>query len=135
MAAVSVNGYSFGVWKLDVARGCVTCGGKEFVLRYQSLQLLIVFLEHPGVLLSKNDLTSAIWADTSVTDNALAQCITEIRRVLKDDPRNPRFIKTFPKIGYRFIAEVKVAHGTRQLLALDQPSLQPQPDQIGRAHV
>lgn len=128
MAARPVAGYSFGEWKLDVALGCLTCGSKEVVLRYQSLQLLIVFLEHPGVLLSKDDLTSAIWTDTSVTDNALAQCITEIRRALKDDPRNPRFIKTFPKIGYRFIAEVEVARDTPQSLALEQPSLQPQSD-------
>lgn len=128
MTAKPVVGYSFGEWELDVAHGCLTCAGKEVVLRYQSLQLLIVFLEHPGVLLSKDDLTSAIWTDTSVTDNALAQCITEIRRALKDDPRNARFIKTFPKVGYRFIAKVEIVCDTPQPLALEQPSHQPQPN-------
>ena len=130
MTAKPVVGYNFGEWELDVAHGCLTCAGKEVVLRYQSLQLLIVFLEHPGVLLSKDDLTAAIWTDTSVTDNALAQCITEIRRALKDDPRNPHFIKTFPKVGYRFIAKVEIVRDKPQSLALEQASHQPQPDSL-----
>jgi tetratricopeptide (TPR) repeat protein/DNA-binding winged helix-turn-helix (wHTH) protein len=128
VAAMPVTGYYFGEWKLDVSRGCLICGNRELVLRYQSLQLLIVFLEHPGVLLSKDDLTSVIWPGTSVTDNALAQCITEIRRGLKDDSRNPRYIKTFPKIGYRFIAEVEVTRDLPQPVALERLPYQPPPD-------
>jgi tetratricopeptide (TPR) repeat protein len=71
--------------------------------------LLRYFVEHPGVVISKNELAAAIWNDTSVTDNALVQCIVEIRRGLNDDPHDPRFIKTLPKVGYRFIAPVEAA--------------------------
>jgi len=46
-------------------------------------------------------------ADTAVTDNALEQCLAEIRKVLGDDSRNPRFIKTVPRAGYRFIGKVE----------------------------
>jgi tetratricopeptide (TPR) repeat protein/DNA-binding winged helix-turn-helix (wHTH) protein len=101
-------GYFFGDYELDVVRGCLLREGQELPLRYQSFQLLLYFVEHPATLISKDELTAAIWSDTSVTDNALVQCVTEIRRELNDDPRNPRFIKTFPKVGYRFIADVRV---------------------------
>ncbi|WP_263377323.1 tetratricopeptide repeat protein [Granulicella paludicola] len=100
--------YLFGEYELDTNRGFLCCGGKERPLRHQSYQLLLYLLERPGVLITKDQLTEAIWSHTSVTDNALVQCITEIRRTLHDDPRNPRFIKTVPKIGYRFIAQVQV---------------------------
>lgn len=111
-------GYHFDDYELDVLRGCLLHGGKELPLRYQSFLLLLYFVEHPETLLSKDELTSAIWSDTSVTDNALVQCVTEIRRELKDDPRNPRFIKTFPKVGYRFIADVRVVRNGRKSPAL-----------------
>jgi tetratricopeptide (TPR) repeat protein len=86
-------------------------------LRYQSFQLLLYFVEHPETLISKDELTAVIWSDTSVTDNALVQCVAEIRHELNDDPRNPHFIKTFPKVGYRFIAQVRVVRGTPGLVA------------------
>jgi tetratricopeptide (TPR) repeat protein/TolB-like protein len=63
-----------------------------------------------------------------VTDNALVQCITEIRRGLNDDPRNPRFIKTVPKIGYRLIVPVEVAHAatpTAPAVFLAEPIIRP----------
>ena len=111
-------GYHFDDYELDVLRGCLLHEGKELPLRYQSFLLLLYFVERPETLISKDELTSAIWSDTSVTDNALVQCVTEIRRELKDDPRNPRFIKTFPKVGYRFIADVRVVHNGHKQPAL-----------------
>jgi tetratricopeptide (TPR) repeat protein/DNA-binding winged helix-turn-helix (wHTH) protein len=105
-----VSRYLFADFELDVLRSCLTCRGKELPLRHQSFQLLQYFVEHPGVLISKDELTAAIWNDTAVTDNALVQCVTEIRRALNDDPHNPRCVKTFSKVGYRFIATIKVAY-------------------------
>jgi tetratricopeptide (TPR) repeat protein/DNA-binding winged helix-turn-helix (wHTH) protein len=91
--------------------------------------LLLYFVEHPETLISKDELTAAIWSETSVTDNALVQCVTEIRRDLNDDPHNPRFIKTFPKVGYRFIADVRVVRGEQAAPVAEMPSaplLQPE---------
>jgi len=104
-------GYFFGDYELDVVRGCLMLQGREVSLRYQSFQLLLFFVEHSKTLFSKDELVTAIWTDTSVTDNALVQCVTEIRRALNDSPHEPRYIKTFPKVGYRFIADVRVVRG------------------------
>jgi tetratricopeptide (TPR) repeat protein/DNA-binding winged helix-turn-helix (wHTH) protein len=103
--------YFFGDYELNLVRRCLMRQGRELPLRYQSFQLLLYFVELPKTIISKDALTAAIWSETSVTDNALVQCVTEIRRELNDDPRNPRFIKTVPKVGYHFIADVRVVRG------------------------
>jgi DNA-binding winged helix-turn-helix (wHTH) protein/Flp pilus assembly protein TadD/TolB-like protein len=99
-------GYKFDNWRLDLDRGSLVCNEEDHQLRYQTFQVLLYFLQHPGVLITKDELTEAIWKDAYVSDNALVQCIAEIRRALEDDPKNPRFIKTIPKIGYRFLPAV-----------------------------
>ena len=56
--------------------------------------------------MSKADLFAAVWPDVAVTDDALTTCIQELRRVLSDDAKRPRFIETRHRRGYRFIAAV-----------------------------
>jgi DNA-binding winged helix-turn-helix (wHTH) protein/tetratricopeptide (TPR) repeat protein/TolB-like protein len=123
--ASPTSGYCFADYELDLTRGRLTCAGKELHLRYQSYQLLRYFVERPGMLISKDELAAAIWNDTSVTDNALVQCVAEIRKELNDDPRRPRFIATIPKLGYRFIGSVEksplVPHVAGTENAGDQP--------------
>lgn len=103
-----VTGYHFGDFEIDLTRGCLLRAGQELSLRYQSFQVLCYFAEHPETLLTKDELVSAIWTETAVTDNALVQCIADIRRDLGDDPHNPRYIKTVAKVGYRLIAPVTI---------------------------
>jgi tetratricopeptide (TPR) repeat protein len=104
--ATSLASYRFEHCRLDLDRGCLVCHEVDHPLRYQSFQVLLYFLQHPGVLITKDELTDAIWKHSYVSDNALVQCIAEIRRALEDDPKNPRFIKTMPRIGYRFLPAV-----------------------------
>jgi tetratricopeptide (TPR) repeat protein/DNA-binding winged helix-turn-helix (wHTH) protein/TolB-like protein len=126
--ASPIPGYCFAGFRLDLICGCLTCAGNEVPLRYQSFQLLRYFVEHPGIVISKDELATAIWNDTSVTDNALVQCIVDIRRALDDDPHHPRFIKTSPKVGYRFIATVEAATDEAPSADdIDTPSSSPQP--------
>jgi DNA-binding winged helix-turn-helix (wHTH) protein len=68
---------------------------------------LLYLLKGRERLVTKEELFENIWKDAAVTDNALLQCIFDIRKALGDDSRNPRFIKTFPKVGYRFISPVE----------------------------
>jgi tetratricopeptide (TPR) repeat protein/DNA-binding winged helix-turn-helix (wHTH) protein len=112
-----IVGYTFSDFKIDVVRGCLMCQSRELPLRNQSFQLLLYFVEHPDSLISKDELAAVLWRETSVTDNALVQCITEIRRVLNDDPHKPRFIKTILRVGYRFIADVHVIRAAPSLQA------------------
>jgi DNA-binding winged helix-turn-helix (wHTH) protein len=71
------------------------------------MQLLVCLTEHQGVLVIKEQLIRAVWADTFVSDDVLTRCISELRKALNDDPKQPRFIETIPKGGYRLIAHVQ----------------------------
>ena len=92
--------------EIDPSLGCLKRGGIEQHLRQQSFHLLLYMIERRQRLISKEELIENFWQGAAVTDNAVVQCIKEIRTVLGDDPHEPRFIRTIYKFGYRFIANV-----------------------------
>jgi tetratricopeptide (TPR) repeat protein/DNA-binding winged helix-turn-helix (wHTH) protein len=102
----SFAGYQFEDCRLDLDRGCLVLHDTEHRLRYQTFQVLLYFAQHPGTLVTKEDLIAAVWKQSFVSSNALVQCIAELRRILDDDPRSPRFIKTLPRVGYLFLPSV-----------------------------
>jgi DNA-binding winged helix-turn-helix (wHTH) protein len=71
------------------------------------LDLLFHLLDHAGDLVTKEALLDALWPGANVTENALAQAVSELRQALGDDAASPRFIKTVARRGYRFIAAVE----------------------------
>jgi tetratricopeptide (TPR) repeat protein/DNA-binding winged helix-turn-helix (wHTH) protein len=93
--------------EIDTSRFCLRRDGEERHLRQQTFQVLVYLLEQRERLVTKDELINHVWRDTAVTDNALEQCLAEIRKTLGDDSRNPRFIKTVPRAGYRFIGKVE----------------------------
>lgn len=99
--------YRFEDVSVDISRGCLVCGNEERHLRRKTFQVLVYLLEQRGRLVTKNELMKNVWKDTAVTDDVLVQCVKEIRRALGDDSHNPRFIKTVPKAGYRFISPIE----------------------------
>ena len=70
------------------------------------MQVLVCLAAHAGQVVPKEDLMRTVWPDTFVGDDVLTRAISELRRVLGDAVRNPRFIQTIPKSGYRLIAPV-----------------------------
>ena len=95
---------SFGDFTLDLSRGCLLRGAEEVRLRPKSFEVLKYLVENCGRLVSKAELMRAAWPDSFVTDDSLVQCLIEIRRALEDDSH--RYIKTVPRRGYIFRAEV-----------------------------
>jgi tetratricopeptide (TPR) repeat protein/DNA-binding winged helix-turn-helix (wHTH) protein len=70
-------------------------------------KVLIYLLEQRQRVVTKEELFEHIWPDVAVTDNVVEHCLAEIRKALGDNSRQPRFIKTIPRAGYRFIAPVE----------------------------
>ncbi len=90
---------SVGTFTYDAESGELRDGsGQPVRLRAQSLQVLSVLLSRQGEMVLKDDLMSAVWPDTHVTDDSLVQCISEIRKAL--GPANSRLLKTVPRQGY-----------------------------------
>jgi len=83
-------------------------GEREVELSPKAFQVLCYLVEQRARLVSKQELMEALWKDTFVTDDALVQCITAIRRALGDDAEQPRYIRTKARVGYQFIAPVEV---------------------------
>jgi DNA-binding winged helix-turn-helix (wHTH) protein len=96
-----------GEVEVDPALGCVRRAGVEQHLRRQTFQVLLFLVDRRERVVTKEELIEHVWKGAAVTDDALVQCIVDLRKALGDDSRHPRFIKTFPKSGYRFIAAIE----------------------------
>ena len=111
MRVLSGSIYRFDGVVVDPSQRSLRRDGEELTVRHQSYQVLIYLLEQRHRPVTKEDLIKQVWQSQAVTDDSLVQVIIELRRSLGDDPRRPRFIKTVPKVGYRFIAPVSSALG------------------------
>lgn len=86
--------------------GRVTAEHRSIRLEPKIMDVLLCLAEHQGEVVRKEQFFETTWGDVNVTPHVLARAISEIRRTLNDEPQNPRFIQTVPKIGYRLIAPV-----------------------------
>ncbi|HLK47966.1 MAG TPA: tetratricopeptide repeat protein [Bryobacteraceae bacterium] len=96
--------YRFAGFSLDAERGAVLHAGREVKLRPKVYDALRYFVENRGRLIAKEELIQALWPDAFVTEDSLVQCLVELRRALDD--RDQEILKTVPRRGYIFAAEV-----------------------------
>lgn len=98
------NRFEFDRFVLDPLAGQLQRDGRVVPLRPQSFEVLRVLVENAGQLVSKDRLFSAVWRKTVVTDDALVQCVRDIRVALGDDEQ--RLVRTVPRRGYIFTPAV-----------------------------
>src|SRR5512132_2565554 len=98
----------FCVFEADLSSGELRKSGIRIKLHAQPFQVLVVLLQHPGELVTRQQLSRELWADDTFVDSehGLATAISKIRDVLGDSADSPRYVETLPRRGYRFIAEV-----------------------------
>ena len=98
----------FGLFEVDLRAAELTKRGVKVNLQEQPFQILASLLEHPGELVTREELRRKLWSgDTFVDfDRNLNKAINKLRLALSDSAENPRFIETLPRRGYRFIAPV-----------------------------
>jgi TolB-like protein len=119
---------TFGRYRLD-PRGGLMSGTRGVRLTPKALTLLSYMAGRPNEVIPKEELFAAVWPEVTVGDAALVTCIQEIRRALGDDARQPRYIETLHRRGYRFIgklaAQLPAATGekTPALALPDRPSI------------
>ncbi len=113
------NRLVFGDWIFAPRTGELWRGGSgqpAMLLRPQLKSLLELLSMRPGQLISRSEIHRALWGETVVDlDRGLNFCVRQLREVLGDDARRPRYIETLPRQGYRFIAEVAVEQVTEVL--------------------
>ena len=98
----------FDCFEVDLAAGHLRKRGIRIGLRDQPFQVLASLLEHPGQVVTREDLRRRLWRDEVFVDfdNSLNIAIARLRAALGDSAEHPRFIETLPKRGYRFIGNV-----------------------------
>ena len=100
--------YRFGVFVLNPRTGELANGAKKTQLREQPLRLLLALLEHPGDLVTREELVGRLWPEGTFVDfdRGLNKAVNHLREALGDSAEQPNFIETLPRKGYRFIAPV-----------------------------
>src|SRR5271155_1373950 len=102
----------FGVFEADAQTGELKKQGKRIRLQEQPFQLLVMLLEKPRELVTREELRSRLWPQTIVDfDHGLNKAISKIRDALGDSSEHSRFVETVARRGYRFLADVAVIHG------------------------
>ena len=95
--------YRFENIEISASQCRLSRDGDEKHLRRQAFQVLLYLMEQHDRAVGREELIRSVWHGAAVTDDSLGQCISEIREALGDSSRQPRYIKTLPKIGYQFI--------------------------------
>jgi len=110
----------FGSFELELRSGELRKQGVKIKLQDQPLQILAMLLEHPGQVVTREELRSRLWpADTFVDfDHGLNKAINKLREALGDSADNPRFIETLARHGYRFIGNFTSRPGRIESLAV-----------------
>src|ERR1700735_2690740 len=108
-AAPQTRRTRFGPYEVDLRSGEIHKHGIRLKLQDQPFQVLVLLLEHPGEVVTRDELRQKLWpADTFVDfDTGLNSAIKKLRDVLSDSADEPRYIETLPRRGYRFIAPVE----------------------------
>jgi pimeloyl-ACP methyl ester carboxylesterase len=101
--------FRFGDFLLDATSGRLTRQGTPITLAPKAFALLHYLASHPGRLVPKDELLAAVWPGVHVGDAVLKNAIRDVRKVLGDNPRTPRFIETAHRRGYRFVAAAPAA--------------------------
>ena len=118
----------FGVFEADVQTGELRKQGKRIRLQDQPFQLLVMLLQAPGQVVTRDELRGKLWPQTTVDfDHGLNKAISKIREALGDSPEHPRFVETVARRGYRFLADVAVVGGRRAKPLPDDPAYEGSP--------
>jgi eukaryotic-like serine/threonine-protein kinase len=99
----------FGAFEADLHSGEVRKSGSRIKLQDQPFKVLQILLEHPGALVTRDELQSRIWPSENFGDfdHAVNVAIGKLRTALGDTAENPCFIETVPRRGYRFVAKLE----------------------------
>lgn len=101
--------YEFGDFRLDIKRRILLKNGKEIPLTGRIFDLLLVMVQSDGRLLDHDELLEKVWGETFVEQATLKKGISSLRQILGEKPNESFYIKTIPRRGYSFVAEVTTA--------------------------
>jgi eukaryotic-like serine/threonine-protein kinase len=112
--------YKFDDFCLDTNRRCLLYADAPVSLTPKAYQTLLVLLRHRGEIVDKEFLLSEVWADTFVEETTLSQNILTLRKTLRAFQKEKEFIVTFPRRGFRFVAEVEESVAADDVIVIEK---------------
>lgn len=115
LGPVTSGKFRFGVFEADLISGELRKQGIKIKLHDQPLKVLAVLLEHPGEVITREQISRRLWPEDTFVDSELGlnSAVMKLRDALGDSAENPRFIETLPRRGYRLIIPVEEIRGAR----------------------
>ena len=104
----------FGPYALDVRSGELRKFGTRVKIGEQTFQILLMLLENPGEMVTREELRAKLWTGNTFVDfdHGLNSAVQRLRDCLSDSAENPRWVETVPRRGYRFIGQVEWSNGS-----------------------
>ena len=123
MDTVKETPFRVGDWDVDPASGQISHDGNTRKLEPRVMDVLVYLASRPGVVVSREELEASVWSGRVISYDALSSSVQKLRRAFADDARQPRFIETLSKRGYRLVAPVNpTAETGRKVQFPDQSS-------------
>lgn len=132
------RGFRLGDWEVYPLRNVVSRAEASMRLEGKAIHVLLVLARHQGEVVSRRKLLEEVWHDRPVSDEVLSRCVSLLRSTLGDDPRDPAYIQTIPRTGYRLVAGVRPLQGVPENAAADTvagPRVDPVPGAASPAPV
>lgn len=112
--------FRIGEFLVSPALNQISRNGTSARIEPKAMRVLVYLAEHPGVV-SKEQLISAVWPDVFVSEDVLPGCVSALRKTLNDSARQPRFIETIHKGGYRLLVPVERVNGNGAAHVVPEP--------------
>ena len=114
--------YEFGEFRLNADEHLLQRGTDHVALSPRTFALLVKLVENAGRLLEKERLMREVWADATVEEGNLNRTISNLRKALGEKPNEARFIQTVPRVGYRFIGDVRRVERSPEPATVEEPA-------------
>jgi DNA-binding winged helix-turn-helix (wHTH) protein/TolB-like protein/Flp pilus assembly protein TadD len=114
--------YEFGPFRLDARKRRLSVDGEIVSLTPKAIETLLVLIERQGKLVEREELMNTVWADAFVEDSNLSVTISMLRKALGQgaEGEGSKYIETVPRLGYRFVADVREVTGEGPVIALEK---------------
>ena len=119
-AVLRRDGFHLDVWWVEPRRNRIVAAESERRLDPRVMEVLLHLASRAGEVISRDELSDAVWKDTFISENMVSQAISRLRKALGDDSQQPRFVETISKSGYRLVAKPQLQS---EPAAVDAPEI------------
>ncbi|MDH3512322.1 MAG: winged helix-turn-helix domain-containing protein, partial [Gammaproteobacteria bacterium] len=98
--------FVLGDWLVSPKLNRISKNGQAVSIKHKSMLVLVALADAKGEVLTRNEIMDSVWPGMEVTDDVLTQSVVELRKAFNDEARQPRYIETIPRVGFRLLPMV-----------------------------